>query len=511
MRFAQLAILFLCVTPLESDAIELINDLVAAKPVYDHRERQVLSAAQRVEESGGMEAATSPSEVERISLKMSTTLASHAVAIYPAALTRPPPPATPHAEEMAPGTPSTVRATLLDAVLKGLVRHPDVRAAQADAQRAEAELGISRSSYLPRVEMSAGPESGSSGKPGYNVTVSQMVYDWGKVAGSVDAASAGLRQKIYELALVRERVAMDIIDICLNLFAAHKRLQAAENYRQRIYALYARTDLRSRDGYSDASEHSRAGLTLARAAEQIDIEQGQLQEAEAQYRFLVGEPYSSGFNLLPDDVEVGDLVRFERMNAAISESPAFMKAVEEVEMAEARVRNARAALLPELRLEGSAIRREIGGTITSDSLIALRLHMTPFQGNSNLLKVDAERQRLEAARWSRDNLELETRRKLSTLSEKLRTLRARAVSLGTQRLQAMKLRELYEDQFQMAMREVNDLLIVETEWLESERQLVDARVGHLRAQFQAAAQVGTLLGVLQGRIDSHGKIILPQK
>jgi outer membrane protein, adhesin transport system len=68
-------------------------------------------------------------------------------------------------------------------------------------------------------------------------------------------------------------------------------------------------------------------------------------------------------------------------------------------------------------------------------------------------------------------------------------------------LQAVRLRELYEDQFQAALRDVNDLLIVETELLESERQLVDALTERLRAQFQAAAQVGMLHAALEGRPD----------
>lgn len=498
LRWAQVAGLFVCLLPAVAQAATADADPAVSTAPAGPKPVLQPSAGPGSERGAGAHAATGATEGGR--LKMSLMLATQAELIEPVPLTSLSPGAASPTAGMAAGASALLRKTLLDAVLKGLVRHPEVRAAQADAQRSEAELDVSRTGYLPTFEMSAGPETGAGSKAGYNLTVSQMLYDWGKVGGSVDEASAGMRQKGYELALVRERVAMEVIDTCLNLIAAQQRLQAVEDHRQRLQALYARTDLRSRDGYSDASERSRAALSLARAVEQIDIERGRLQEAEAQYRFLVGEPHGN-LNVLLGDGLPADLVRFASLTEAITKSPAYKKAVEEVEAAEARIRNARAALLPELRLEGSALRREIGGTITSDWMITLRLRMNAFQGNSNLLKVDVERHRLEAAQWKRDNQELETRRKLSMLSQNVTTLRARANSLQAQRLQAVRLRELYEDQFQAALRDVNDLLIVETELLESERQLVDALTERLRAQFQAAAQVGMLHAALEGRPD----------
>ncbi|WP_282809623.1 TolC family protein [Thauera humireducens] len=398
--------------------------------------------------------------------------------------------------------------SLLNAVSKGLALHPEVRVAQAELQRAEAEREIARSGYLPTVEMSAGPESGAEGRVGYNVTVSQPVYDWGKVAGSVDTASAIVRQKADELAVVRERLAMEIIDTFLDLSAAQQRLLAVEAHRQRVDGLHALTETRARDGYADASERTRAALTLARASEQIEIERGRVLEAEAQYQILVGERPGT-LAPPPEDPGLNDPAWFARLADAIPQSPAFRKTENEVEAAEARIRNARAELLPELRLEGSSMRREIGGELTNDSMVALRLRMNPFQGSSNLRRVDAERQRLEAAQWTRDNLEREIRRKLSTLAERVATLGARAQALAAQRRQALDLRGLYEDQFQAALREVNDLLIVETELLDSERQRIDANTERLRAQYRAASEVGLLTAALDRDEDRLSEVTVP--
>lgn len=401
----------------------------------------------------------------------------------------------------AQGGESLTAGELLKAVRAGLAIHPEVRAAEAERQRAETELGISRAGYLPTVEVSAGPETGAGGAVGYNVMVSQMLYDWGKVASSVDAASAGVRQKAYEALVLRERVAMEIVDTALDVMAARQRLKAVEDHRKQVEELVERTDVRARGGYSDASERSRAMLTLMRADEQIDIERGRLREAAMQYRVLVGEP-AGNFTEFSDEAGLDDPRRFARLADAITHSPAYRKAVEEVKVAQARIRNASASLLPEVRLEGEAMRREIGGRITNNSMIALRLRMTPFQGGSNVLRVDAERQRLATAEWTRDNYERETQRKFSALAENVSVLRARAKGLVTQRMQSLALRSLYEDQFQAAFREVNDLLIIETELLESERQRVKAHSDRLRAQFQAATLVGLLLDALEGRLEA---------
>src|SRR5690606_16222575 len=76
---------------------------------------------------------------------------------------------------------------LAAAVREALMRDPDVRMARAEIEVAEVEGSIARNGYLPAINASAGPESSGVG---YDVTVSQTLYDWGQARSNVDRTDA---------------------------------------------------------------------------------------------------------------------------------------------------------------------------------------------------------------------------------------------------------------------------------------------------------------------------------
>ncbi len=395
--------------------------------------------------------------------------------------------------------------SLLDAVNLGLSINPKVRAAVAEVAQANSEIDIAKSGYHPSLEMSAGPETGSSGQVGYNVTVSQMLYDWGKVEKNVDSASASMRNKSEELLLVRDDVALDIVETYLDVQTGRERLAVIAEHFQRLEALQETIRERGNNGYADAAEGSRAALSLAQASEQLAIERGQLQDAQRQYRILIGEP--SDQLVAPTEATLpAELTDDAQLDDVIRRAPIYRKAQEDVLVAEAQVGGARAAMRPQVLLEGSTMRRDIGGAMTDDSVLALRLRMDITQGLSRFYRVDAEQQRLEAARWTLDNMERDLRRKLASLSETAAALHWREKALDSQRSQAREVQSLYREQFIVGMRDITDLLTIETELFEAERQLINTRSERQRTQYRTAAQVGLLVPWLEGRLAATRQI-----
>lgn len=388
---------------------------------------------------------------------------------------------------------------LLEAVDKGLSLHPELRSAMAEVERARTTEDMSKGGYLPRLELSAGPENAIFGDLGYDVTLSQMLYDWGRVDSKVEAASASRRQKIENLLVVREDAALEIAEAYLDVLLYSQRVSAADSYRSRLQELQGLILERASNGYADRSEEGRIELALARAGEQLSIERGSLQDAEQQYGVLVGEP--PGYMSEPADPAIISrlFANADKLETALEHAPLFRKAREDVAIAEADVRQAEVSLLPQLNLEGSLQRREIGSTLTEDSVIALRLRMDAIQGLSNFQRPDAERQRLEAARWTLDTMKRDLRRKLISISETESVLRWREKSLVSQVAEATKISGVYRDQFLVSMRDITDLISIESEHFEAERELSNVRSERLRAQYRAASQVGWLVPLFEGR------------
>lgn len=399
-------------------------------------------------------------------------------------------------------TPAAYAISVSEAVHQGLSTHPGVRSAMAEVERADAEVDMSKGGYFPALDMKGGPSTASSDPLTYNITVSQMVYDWGRVESKVDSASATLRKQTENLLVVRENAALEIAETYLDVLAGSLRVQAAEEYLERLESLRKLTHARQVGGYSDGSETARTELALGRAKGQLALERGKLRDAEAQYRIQVGEepinltlpPFEPWERIMPtDEMALDDL---------IIQSPQYRKASEDVAVAEAGLQGAKAALLPQLRLEGMAMRRPVGGRMQSDEIASLSFSMDPFQGLSNFKRADAEAQRVQAAQGTLDNTLRESKRKIRSWIETGEALKWRLEAFESQLAKAAEVRALYNEQFKVGKRNVVDMLNVENESFEAQRQRVAAITEWERLQYRSIALLGQLVPLLEGRLAS---------
>ncbi|MNI33151.1 outer membrane channel protein [compost metagenome] len=138
----------------------------------------------------------------------------------------------------------------------------------------------------------------------------------------------------------------------------------------------------------------------------------------------------------------------------------------------------------------------------NDSVVSLRLRMDVVRGFSNFQRPAAARQRLEAARWSADATRRDLRRKMRTLFDNGDALVLREQALQQQVDESSRVGTLYHDQFQVGRRDIIDLLSVQRERMEAERQLATLRMERIRIDYRAAAQVGQLGELLGGKTDA---------
>lgn len=407
--------------------------------------------------------------------------------------------AVPAAATQRMPAPRPATLALRDAVQQGLGINPGVRAAMARVNRYDTEIDIARAGYHPNVQAGVGTAGSGSFQLGYDVLVTQMLYDWGAVESRVDSAQATQRHAVQELLVAREDKALEISEAYLDVLFARQRVAVAEAYIERLDDLLALSQRRVATGYVDRSESGRVTLALARAQEQLLLEQGRLQEAAQLFAVLVGMP--AGALEAPPLVPLDALLeRGRRLGPLILVSPLYLQAVEKSRVEEANIKAADAALKPQLNLEGTAQRREIGGQLTRDTTIMLRLRMAAFQGLSNFKRVDAARQALEAAQWDKEQIERDIRRKVQVLMEGEAPLAARETALREQIGGAGEIGAIYREQFFVGMRSMIDLLSVEADRFEAERQLLQLQGERQRLPLRAMAQLGLLVPLLEDRI-----------
>ncbi|MFC5342831.1 TolC family protein [Brevundimonas staleyi] len=392
--------------------------------------------------------------------------------------------------------PVLARAETLEAaVQRGLLRHPDVRMAQAEVSQATIEVEMARNAWLPTVSASTGPAAAGLG---YDLTVTQALYDWGQSGSVVDQRRALLAQQEANLEVVRDDVALQIVEAHFDVVDARTQLSLLADHVERLNELMRMTQARVEDRYADQSEAGRVNLAVATAQGVQARLEGDLADAMDRYALLVGTP-ATELRLPSEAPAFLETVKEEgALDTAIASSPLYRKALLSVQVADAAIREANAARLPRLNLEGGVQRREIGGRLVNDSSIGLRFRLSTQQGVSALQRPRLEAERREQARWAAEGEARDLQRTVGGLARSDAALAARIGALSDQSAQADEVRTFYGEQFLAGRREIQDLVIMETEQFEAERQRVELVIERLRLQYRAAAQLGRLTPMMVG-------------
>lgn len=366
--------------------------------------------------------------------------------------------------------------------------HPDVQAALAEVEVAKGELGLVRNGYLPSLNASAGP-AGSD--VGYEVTLSQTVHDWGTTRSRIDEKQARLDLRLAHLGVVQDDAALEFIEVYLDVASHRAVLILMQDHLAALSALDEMAQARLSGRYGDLGETGRMALALAQVRAQSTELQGRLDEAQSHFEHLTGRPPSRVrlpampyyLSLASDEANLTDL---------IAASPLYRRASLEVKAANATVRGTEGARYPRLVLEGSLLRREIGGRLVNDSSLNLRLRSASLQGLAFWQEPQLARHRRDAAARTADGIRRDLERMVASLRLTDQALAARITALSDQVSGAQDIRDIYHQQFLVGRREIQDLVAIESEYFSAERQIIELTVERLRVQYRIAAQLGLL-------------------
>jgi len=398
------------------------------------------------------------------------------------------------------GLRAATGTTLSEAVSSGLAMDPQVRSASADTERARVEVDIARNGLLPVVEASTGRRAGATV---YGVTVTQTVFDWGRKNRRIDTASALARSEAEGLSRTREEVAFSIADTYIDVLTSMARVATTRRQIESLRAISDLSELRMARGYADSSETGRIASELTHAHEQLATEEGRLTDAKAQYRELTGLPAQTLVEPAVPDL-FSQPSSLARLDLALRDTPAVRQMRAEVEAQTARVQEAKVSMWPQVELLGNVSRTKALDTLYYDRSIVVQLRLDPIQGLSARDRARAEQHRLESAEAKLHRAERELKRKVLSSLESISALKAREPLAKERVKQLLGLEDVYAQQFQAGRRSFNDLLTLNLERSEAERQVLNVQDQLSRTPLEMAARLGLLLPWLEGRLIARG-------
>ncbi|AKM07737.1 TolC family protein [Pelagerythrobacter marensis] len=182
--------------------------------------------------------------------------------------------------------PLTIRTAAREAV----AWHPSVEEAEADLASRTEEIDVAEAGYLPRVEAGVGSGYDNIGqsrwRPRANVSVSQMLYDFGKVRSTVASAEAGTRVGEARLLIAVDTLIRDTSFAVIELQRVRALQQIANDQLESVSSIADLVRHRYQRGAATKADLLQADARVysARATiEQIEAEHQRWQASLAHY------------------------------------------------------------------------------------------------------------------------------------------------------------------------------------------------------------------------------------
>lgn len=352
------------------------------------------------------------------------------------------------------------------AVRRAVAWHPSVNEAVALVSEHAEQINVARSGYYPQVQGGFSTTYDRYDRdiryPKFNVSASQMLYDFGKTSTSVEAAEAGTRATQADLLLSVDLLVRDTAYAVIEVQRNSALREVARRQVGRIGDIARLVRARVADGASTRSDEVQAQARVQAARSTLLQIEAELNRWQSNVSQLVGsyEPLSVEPKVpawLPKACEA-DEVDWDNV-------PTIMIAEAQRKYAMAQLEQSRAQSMPTISVQagtGAYVAR--APAHRTDFSVGLMLSAPLYQGGANRARQSSAGHALRAANASLENARFEVRRSLLEARQQTGNLAQLVASLKSRQSMMNETRNLYRQQYlELGTRTLLDLLNAEQE------------------------------------------------
>lgn len=370
---------------------------------------------------------------------------------------------------------------LYDAIVYAIQRHPEIAQSIATLASQNSYIDVAKAQYYP--QLSGGISTGSlgtsqSGLQLLELSLTQMVYDFGKVKSSVDIQKAKLMVDQAEVLVSIDDIAQQVGSDVVNIERYKRLIQIERQQIDGIQKILDIANLRAKAGISSQADPIQALSYLQSAQSSLVAQQSLLNQYQEHLRTLIGVNVANKDWIIPDDlVKASDLYHDPEFNTI----PKMISALASVEVAKFQKKQTDLSRYPTLSLKGS-VSQAINGTNPNNykdnglySSIMLEASSNFYQGGAIAAQSKAASYAEQAARSNVNAVYLDVLSTLRTTRESIENKQKQIQILSQRRAVTVKTRELYQDQYTLGTRSLLDLLNAEMAIHSADSELENAR------------------------------------
>ena len=412
------------------------------------------------------------------------------------------------------GWVSAARAeTLTDAVRRALSSFPEMRAAAANRGALAETASQSRSAWYPSIDATLGRGSERSNNASTRlfgadqtlprreaeINLSQLIFDGGVTSGQVRRSEARALGAGDQESNAAETTAGRAAQAFVEVLRLRGLLQLARDNVSRHEQTLDLVAKLAESGRGRGADTQQTEARLAFAQSSLTQLRGQLVQAEAAYRHVVGQAPGA----LADPGELTARLP-PSLDAAIAQMtdahPAVRAAMRDLEAAQADREAARGrAVAPRLALElGGSANHDIDGVrgLSGDRFAMLRLRYNLYRGGADEARIRETEARMDEALANLAKAKNDTQRDLRQAWDGLVEDRARLPQLGRYVAATNEVVASYRAQFSIGQRSMLDVLNTENELFTAKSSLYSGLSAISSGELRVLAAMGRLLEAL---------------
>ncbi|MRT14789.1 TolC family outer membrane protein [Enterobacteriaceae bacterium RIT711] len=367
----------------------------------------------------------------------------------------------------APGT-----LTLNDAVNRAVTWHPAINEAIGKLAGQSEQVNVAKSKYYPQV--SAGVNNGYSNSytdsgfsPSLVLSISQMLYDFGKVSSQVRAESAGVAQEQANVLVSIDNVGHDTSVAMVQVQMWQQMVDIAKEQLDALSAIGHLTQQRNDEGATSMSDVVQTNARIESARSQLIQYQANLDSAQATLMSWLGWNNLNGIsNDFPNKLSKScDIAKPDDRLV-----PAVLASWAQASVAQANLDYANAQMTPTISLEPQ-VQHYLNDKYASHEVLDrtqysafIKVEMPLYQGGGLTARRNAASHAVEAAQSGVKRTRLDIRQKLMESRSQALGLMGAIQVLQRQEELSAQTRELYQQQYlSLGSRPLLDVLNAEQE------------------------------------------------
>ncbi|HEY9090198.1 TolC family outer membrane protein [Parasphingorhabdus sp.] len=396
------------------------------------------------------------------------------------------------------------QATTLEEAISAAMNHaPEIDAASADADAADARIKEARGHGLPSVTLSGTigygrlDPQGYFGLPASNVTpraaqltIEQPLFTGGRVSAGVAQAKAGSEAARAGETMTRSQIVVATVQAYGNVLTTRRMVTLYEQMTRQMEQIHRAARLRFEAGESPSTDVSQAAARLAEAQAALEAGRGLAVSADARFTNLTGLS-PQDLQPVPENPAIPQSLD-EALNIARANNPALAQAEAALDAARAGARGARAERLPTVGAfaEGSTIRDQFFPDYRADgATVGVRARWQLFSGGRVAAKITESDSAVRAAdaraRAARSAVDEQT----ISAFQGVRSAVLVEAAAASQAAAAAQARDSVRHEVRVGMKPQLDLL-------DAEREATAAAVNEVSAQSDRIVAAYRLLALL---------------